>query len=290
MDGLVVIDKPSGMTSHDVVDAVRRRLGERRVGHAGTLDPEATGVLVVGVGRATRLLDLARAEPKSYRAGARFGVTTSTQDAWGEVVARRPAALTRADVAAALGRFEGRIQQVPPMVSAVKVGGERLYRKARRGEEVERAARDVVVHRLELVDFRPGQEPEADLVVECSAGTYVRTLIHDLGEALGCGAHMTSLRRTAVGPLGERDAIALEALDEARLRPLIDAVRSLPRVAVDPSGARLVADGRPLALDRVGGGDRLTPDDGLVAVIHEDRLVGLYRVAGDALVAHKVLV
>ena len=152
MDGVLVVDKPAGMTSHDAVDEVRHRLGTRRVGHAGTLDPDATGVLVMGVGRATRLLAYAQAAAKRYRAEVAFGVETTTQDASGEVVARADAGwLSRAEVEAALPAFRGAIEQVPPMVSAVKVGGERLYRKARRGEEVARAPRRVTVHALELV-------------------------------------------------------------------------------------------------------------------------------------------
>ncbi|MGH2820602.1 MAG: tRNA pseudouridine(55) synthase TruB, partial [Actinomycetota bacterium] len=164
MDGLLVIDKPPGMTSHDVIDEVRRRFRTRRVGHAGTLDPDATGVLVVGVGHATRFLSYSQAAPKRYLARARFGVTTTTQDASGELLERRPVDLDAEEVRAALEDFRGEIEQVPPMVSAVKVGGERLYRKARRGEEVERAARRVTIHALDLVSF-PAPRVEAVLDV-----------------------------------------------------------------------------------------------------------------------------
>ncbi|MGH2729061.1 MAG: tRNA pseudouridine(55) synthase TruB [Actinomycetota bacterium] len=225
MDGVLVIDKPAGMTSHDVVDEVRRRLGTRKVGHGGTLDPDATGILVVGVGRATKLLSYAQAGPKRYRALARFGITTSTQDASGTVIESREAMIGADDVKRALEAFEGEIEQVPPMVSAVKIGGERLYKKARRGETVDRPARAVTVYGIELVDFSP-DGPRATLDVRCSAGTYVRTLVHDLGVALGCGAHLESLRRTAASGFTEADAVALDRVDERALRP-VDALRAM---------------------------------------------------------------
>ncbi|HEX2051488.1 MAG TPA: tRNA pseudouridine(55) synthase TruB [Actinomycetota bacterium] len=282
MDGVVVVDKPAGMTSHDVVDALRRRLGTRKVGHAGTLDPDATGVLVLGVGRATRLLAYAQAAPKRYAAVARFGVTTTTQDASGDVVERRPARVAAADVERALPRFTGAVEQVPPMVSAVKVGGERLYRKARRGEEVERHARRVVVYELALTSFEPGDAPAATLDVACSAGTYVRTLVHDLGAALGCGAHLERLRRTEASGFTLADAVALDAVTAAELRPASDAVRALPRVEVDAAAARAVRHGRPLPAPPGAG-------DGPAAIVHDDRLLAVYRRADDRLVADRVV-
>ncbi|MFN2489932.1 MAG: tRNA pseudouridine(55) synthase TruB [Actinomycetota bacterium] len=283
-DGVVVVDKPSGMTSHDVVDEVRRRLNTRKVGHAGTLDPDATGVLVLGVGRATRLLSYVSASDKSYRAAAIFGTTTTTQDASGEVVQRRDASgLARADVEAALGSFVGDIEQIPPMVSAVKVGGERLYRKARRGEVVERAARRVTIHGVELVDFRAGQEPVATLEVHCSAGTYVRTLVFDLGETLRCGAHLAALRRLEAGGFSEAEAVALGDVGAQRLRPLTDVVRALPQLEADEDAARGVAHGRPLAGD--GGVAEGRP----VAVVRNGALLAVYVRRGRALVAERVL-
>ena len=283
MDGVLVVDKPAGVTSHDVVDEVRRRLGTRRVGHAGTLDPGATGVLVLGVGRATRLLSYAQQPPKRYRATAVFGVSTTTQDAWGEVLATAPARITRADVVAALDGFVGEIEQVPPMVSAVKVGGERLYRKARRGESVERAARRVTVFALELVGWRPGDRPEAVLDVVCSAGTYVRTLVSDLGDALGCGAHLAALRRSEAGGFTEADAVALDDVAPEALRPLADAVPQLPALEVDEAAARHACHGRPLAHPApVAEGEA-------VAVVCGGELIAVYVRRGPELVADRVV-
>lgn len=278
----MVIDKPSGITSHDVVDEVRRRLGTRRVGHGGTLDPDATGVIVIGIGRATRFLSYSQQAPKRYTAVGVFGTTTTTQDASGSVVERRPADITRDDVEKVGKEFLGRIDQTPPMVSAVKVGGERLYKKARRGEEVERKPRKVVVHELDVIGFDP-EGPRATLDVKCSAGTYVRTLVHDIGQRLGCGAHLESLRRTEAGGFRLADAVGLDDVEPELLRPLIDVVASLPRVATDDEGARLVGNGRPLA-----AGDGV--DDGaLVTICHGERLLGVYRKDGHRLVPDRVV-
>jgi tRNA pseudouridine55 synthase len=282
-DGVVVIDKPAGVTSHDIVDDVRRRLGTRKVGHAGTLDPDATGVLVLGLGRATRFLDYVHAAPKSYVAGARFGITTSTQDASGEIVARKPADIGAADLEAALEGFVGTIDQVPPMVSAIKVAGERLYARARRGETVVRAARRVTIYRLHLRSFASGDPPEATLEVECSKGTYVRTLVHDIGVVLGCGAHLSSLRRTATAGFTETDAISPASLTPERIRPLIDVVAHLPHIELGAAEAGLVRDGRPIESD-VG-----LPPGTSVALVHAGRLVAVYRSRGRQLVAERVV-
>src|SRR6266540_6626498 len=213
------------MTSHDVVAIVRRRLQERRVGHAGTLDPDATGVLVLGVGRATRLLRFIEIHPKEYVADVTFGISTTTQDASGEAIAERDASrVTGADVERAAATMVGDIDQVPPMVSAVKVGGERLYRKARRGEEVERVPRRVVVHALHVESFSPGERATARLRVRCSRGTYVRTLAHDLGEALGVGGHVTRLRRVKVGPFVAGGAVGPNEASGESILPVLDAV------------------------------------------------------------------
>jgi len=220
-DGLVVVDKPAGCTSHDVVARLRRVYGQRRVGHAGTLDPDATGVLLVGLGRATRLLRFLQEAGKAYRGRIVFGVATTTLDASGEVLDQQPMPITREDVVAATARFTGDIDQLPPMVSAVKVDGRRLHELARAGREVDRAPRRVHVHRFDVEGFEPGPYPDADVVVECSSGTYVRSLAADLGVALGGCAHLASLRRTRVGSFG---------LDEAR---------SLDDIGLDPDGAVL---------------------------------------------------
>ena len=284
-DGLLVIDKPPGMTSHDVVDRVRRVFRTRKVGHAGTLDPEATGVLLVGLGRATRFLAYAQNAPKHYRAMATFGISTTTQDAYGEVVEERECSFGEADLRAALGGFTGDIEQIPPMVSAVRVGGERLHVKARRGEEVERAARPVTIHELDLEGFDPGPPPEAGLAVRCSSGTYVRTLIHDLGQALGCGAHMRSLCRTETGGFSLEEAVPLAEVTEAHLHPLAEVARVLPAVDIDQQGAVDVSHGRKLSV-------ALAPDvseEALVAIRAAGELVAVYRRDRDALVPDRVV-
>lgn len=268
MNGLVVLDKPAGITSHDAVARARRALGERRIGHAGTLDPPATGILLLGIGRATRLLRFLEAHPKTYLARVRFGVTTTTQDATGEVVEERDASgLTAEDVRAVLARFTGAIEQVPPMVSAVKVGGERLYRAARRGEVVERAPRAVTVHELAIEGFAAG---ECTMRAVCSKGTYVRTLAADIGEAVGTGAHLTALRRTRIGPFGEEEAIALDELTAAGIRPMDEVMSGYPRRDVDAAGARALIQGKRLPAAGIDGPYGVWGPGGLVAVC-EDR-------------------
>lgn len=283
IDGVLVVDKPAGMTSHDVVDRIRKSLGTRRVGHAGTLDPDATGVLILGVGRATRFLSYAQASPKRYLTTAVFGVTTTTQDASGEVVERRRVDISEDDVRAAAAKHTGELDQIPPMVSAVRVGGERLYEKARRGEEVERAARPVTIFELDVLSFSE-EPPEAVLDVRCSAGTYVRTLVHDIGASLGCGAHLRSLRRTEAGGFDEADAVELDVVDSRHLLPLADAVRVLTHIEIDDDAARLVANGRRLELpsEDLVDGERL-------ALINEGDLVAVYARKGGELVPERVV-
>jgi tRNA pseudouridine55 synthase len=283
-DGVVVVDKPAKMTSHDVVDRVRSVFSTRKVGHAGTLDPDATGVLVLGLGRATRFLTYSQSAPKRYRATARFGVSTSTQDASGDVVSTRSAAGLDLDaVATAASSFVGEIEQVPPMVSAVKIGGERLYRKARRGEEVERPPRKITVYGLDVTSFEAGSAPVAMLDVRCSAGTYVRTLVHDLGERLGCGAHMASLRRIEAGGFTEADALALDALDPTAIRPLEDIVAPLMRLELDEQQTRAVADGKPIPTPNE------VEEDARRALFSNGRLLAVYRRRGELLKAETVV-
>jgi tRNA pseudouridine55 synthase len=284
-DGFLVVDKPAGMTSHDVVDEIRRRMGIRKVGHGGTLDPDATGVLLIGVGKATRFLSYAQASPKRYRARARFGVTTSTQDASGEVLTEDDADFDEGELREALQKMTGEQLQLPPMVSAVKVKGERLYHAARRGEEVERAPRPVTVYSLELLEVQMGARPEAVLDVSCSAGTYVRTLVADLGERLGCGAHLASLIRTEAGGIGIGEASSLEEVSEGHLRPLSDGVRSLAWLRLDESEEKLAARGRPLAMI----GERAPLDGRPVALLSGDELVAVYKGDGRRLVAERVV-
>ena len=278
-EGLAVIDKEAGWTSHDVVAKSRGVLGTRKVGHSGTLDPDATGVLVLGVGRATRLLRFLTALGKEYTGQVVLGASTSTLDSSGDVTATfGMAAVTPAEVAEAATRFVGDIEQIPPMVSAVKVGGRRLHEIAREGGEVERAPRPVTVHRF---DVTPADEPGVyDVVVACSSGTYVRTLAADLGEALGGGAHLRNLRRTAVGSFTLAEAHPLES---PVLLPMAEAFRDLPTMVVDEATAIDISYGRPmdaetLGLDPAGldvGGPWpvLGPDGSLLAVYgpHGDR-------------------
>jgi tRNA pseudouridine55 synthase len=272
--GLVVVDKPAGITSHDVVLRCRRIFGQRQVGHGGTLDPGATGVLLVGLGSATRLLRFVAELPKSYEGEVVLGVETATLDADGEVVATHDmAAVTLDDVRQAATRFLGVIEQVPPMVSAVKIGGRRLHELARAGVEVERAARCVVVHRFD-VDVGP----DAGVVrisVDCSSGTYVRTLAADLGAALGGGAHLRRLRRTAVGPFTLADARPLDEFGPDTLLPPADAVRHLPPVVVGAETAAGVAHGAVVARDAgpfEGDGPWAVLDDaGTLLAVYESR-------------------
>jgi tRNA pseudouridine55 synthase len=270
-DGLVIVDKPAGWTSHDVVARLRRITGTRRVGHAGTLDPMATGVLVVGVGRATRLLGHLALADKDYDATIRLGASTTTDDAEGEELERADASgVTDAAIAAELRRLTGDIRQVPSAVSAIKVGGVRSYTRVRAGERVELAARQVRIDRFELLARRGD---DLDVTVTCSTGTYVRALARDLGAALGVGAHLSALRRTRVGGFGIEESATLEALEaELAVVPLAAAVRSaFPAVAVTEEQARRIAHGQRLALDLAASPAGIFAPDGTVVALVEQR-------------------
>jgi tRNA pseudouridine55 synthase len=254
-DGLVVVDKPGGMTSHDVVSRVRRLAGTRKVGHAGTLDPMATGVLVLGVNRATRLLGHLMLTEKRYDATIRLGVATTTDDAEGEVVSTSStAALDEATVRSAAAEFVGDLMQVPTAVSAIKVDGKRAYQRVREGEDVELAARPVTVHELAVTEVRDADGIELDVSVRCTSGTYVRAIARDLGARLGVGGHLTALRRTAVGPYDLAAAHTLGALaDELVLMPIADAARAaFTCVDLDEAQTTDVRYGRALDLDLAG--------------------------------------
>ena len=250
--GFLLVDKGGGWTSHDVVAKVRNLAGLRKVGHAGTLDPMATGLLVLGLGRATRLMRFVQDRPKHYVAGVAFGVATDTLDADGAILDREPMPVSEEDVAEALPRFVGTIMQVPPMVSAIKMGGRRLYDLAREGKEVEREPRPVEVYRLELVDFSPGEYPEAVLEVSCGKGTYVRSLVADLARSLGGPAHLSALRRTRIGALDVAAAADIDTLAQAAkedrlwsdfvLTPAAG-LAEMPAVTVEPGIARQVSNG-----------------------------------------------
>jgi tRNA pseudouridine55 synthase len=277
-DGFLVVDKPAGLTSHDVVDRVRRALGTRKVGHAGTLDPDATGVLLVGVGKATRLLRYVGSLPKSYTGEVVLGSETTTLDSAGEVVATFQMAVSLDDARAAAQGFVGDILQVPPMVSALKVGGRRLHELAREGIEVEREARPVTVWRFDVVGApTPGV---LSVEVDCSSGTYVRSLAADLGRALGGGAHLRNLRRTAIGP-----HTSTCPLDELVLHPLLAAVAHLDQVEVDDEVAALVRIGRRLVKD----GPTVFAGDGPWAVLRDGELLAVYETKGEQAVPGVVL-
>jgi tRNA pseudouridine55 synthase len=260
--GVVVVDKPRGVTSFDVVATARRALGERRVGHAGTLDPMATGVLPVCVGEATKLVPFLQDGEKEYVARARLGVTTDSEDADGKILEERPVTVTRDEVERALLPLIGKILQTPPMHSALKIDGRRLYELAREGREVERAARPVEVHALTLGEFAP---PEIELHVRCGKGTYVRTLAADLGRALGCGAHLIALRRTRVGAFGLDRAVPLDQLAGARLLGLSEALEGLPKLDLDEGSARAVRDGKLKVIAQL-----TPPGEGLVRLCRPD--------------------
>lgn len=274
-DGLVVVDKPAGWTSHDVVAKSRGLLGTRKVGHAGTLDPDATGVLLLGVGRATKLLRFLSPLGKSYVGEVVLGTETSTLDDSGEVTATHDMAGTGlAQVRAAAEGFVGDITQIPPMVSAVKVDGKRLHQLAREGKEVEREPRPVTIRSLEVTEGPAGEPLVFTMAVSCSSGTYVRTLAADLGTALGGGAHLRNLRRTAVGPYTLDDAVPLEQVGPEVVRPMIEAVRHLDRVDVDDEVAAAVAVGKVLDRAALGVGE----GDGPWAVVGDgERLLAVYE-------------
>lgn len=278
-EGVLVVDKPAGMTSHDVVDRVRRIAGTRRVGHTGTLDPAATGVLVVCLGRATRLVTALQAGTKTYAAVARLGTTTDSDDLDGEVLSTvDTSALDEQAVCGALSAFQGELEQVPPMVSAVRVDGERLHARARRGEVVDRPARRVHVESILLDRFTPGPAAEVAFLVSCSAGTYVRSLARDLGAALGVGGTLASLRRVSNGPFVVDEAVTLDALESAPeglhehlLSPLAALRRAVDvHEVTDPDTARALVTGtRPDRLSIVLADDRTT------ALVREDRLLAV---------------
>lgn len=247
LSGLIVIDKPAGPTSHDVVGRLRRLSGLRRIGHAGTLDPLASGVLLVCLGRATRFVEYLVGLDKVYETTIRLGQATTTYDAEGEITLEQPVTAAEADIAAALHAFRGHIRQRVPPFSAVKQDGRPLYKRARRGETIDLPEREVTIHALDLVAFNP---PLLTLRVASSSGTYIRSLAHDLGAALGCGGHVVALRRAAVGRFTLADAVALDQLSPENLTgyllPPETAVVHLPRIEFGAEDARLLGYGQGL--------------------------------------------
>jgi tRNA pseudouridine55 synthase len=271
----VLVAKPVGPTSHDVVDMVRRALGEDRVGHLGTLDPFAKGLLVIVVGRATRLAPFAAGWTKTYTGTIRLGVTTETDDATGAVVASASwTGVTPARLAEVVQQFRGAYEQRPPAYSAVKVAVERAYKRARRGETVELAPRRVEIRELEIVEATP---PDLRFRATVSGGTYLRSLARDIGTALGCGAHLAALERTAVGPLQLADAVAPEAVTPARVRDAAVLVADLPRRAVTGAERDAVLHGRPVAAEPT------TDDRRPTALFFDGELLAVAERAGDLL-------
>lgn len=280
--GFLLVDKPKGWTSHDVVAKIRGKIGGK-VGHAGTLDPMATGLLVLGIGGATRLLRFIQGADKEYLATAQFGVATDSLDADGAILSREPLPATAEEIDAAMERFRGPIMQIPPMVSARKVQGRRLYELAREGKVVEREARPVTIHRFELVDLAPSAYPEVTFRTICSTGTYVRTLADDLAQAVGGRAHLVALRRVRIGVLDVSDAVTVEdavaaaeggEIERVLISPA-EALSDLPEIRVDETMAAAVRNGRELP-------EILIPDgiDPVSSVRIEDRrgeLLAVYR-------------
>lgn len=272
--GLFIVDKPVGPTSHKIVSMVRQGTSVRKVGHAGTLDPRASGVLVLCVGPATRLSEYLSTSSKRYEAVVRFGSATETYDAEGDVVQQSDAVPSLENIKSVLPEFRGEIQQVPPPYSAIKVEGKKAYELARAGEDVELEARDVTIQTLKVLDYKP---PDLVLDVECSAGTYIRSLAHDLGGKLGVGAHLADLRRTKAGPFTIEDAVPMPKLEvgfltgkwEQYLRPAADALPDTPKVHLDQEGYNLVRNGHriPAEPGAEGLARALGPDGDLVAVL-----------------------
>ncbi len=279
IDGILNLDKPRGKTSFEVVAAVRRLSGERRVGHGGTLDPEATGVLPIFLGQGTRLVEFLAEAKKTYRAEIELGISTDTYDATGKVTGRGDtSALTREEVEAAAASFSGLVEQIPPMYSAVKYQGVPLYRWARAGVELPRTARKVEFFRIEILEW---QTPLLTLEVECSKGAYIRSLAHDLGEKLGCGAHLGNLVRLSSGPFHISDAVTMSQIEDAfregwwseLIHPIDVAVLHLPAMTVGDDDERAIINGRPLWLAQEEG-----PSEGVCrAYSHSGRFVAILR-------------
>jgi len=291
IDGIVLLDKPTGMTSNAALQKVRWMLNAAKAGHTGSLDPLATGLLPLCFGEATKVSGFLLDADKRYRVTVKLGERTTTADSEGEVIESRPVVVTREQVETALRRFIGEIQQVPPMYSAVRHQGERLYKLARKGVEVDRPARTVTIFALTLVEFRP---PELVLDVHCSKGTYVRSLAEDLGEALGCGGHVTSLRRTGLGPFEAERMLTLEHLErlaaedpaklEAVLLPMDVALRDWPEVRLHDDAAYYLCQGQPVFVPQA-------PLSGLVRLYGGARgFLGIGTILSDGRVAPKRLV
>lgn len=276
MNGLLIVNKPIGPTSHDIVYKIRKWSGERRVGHTGTLDPLASGVLIICLGTATRISEYLLHTDKRYTAVIRLGQTTATYDLGSRVIDQRPVNLTAAEIESALAQFRGTITQTPPTYSAVQVNGKRAYDMARRGEDVDLKAREVTIHELKVVEWK---SPDLTIDIFCSSGTYIRSIAHDLGQALGCGGHIVSLTRTATGPFTIADAHPLSDLQNLKplqilklLRRTDDALLQWPEIRLDAEGANRIQHGNPVPLTPGGAGlgRAYDPRGRLIAIIEAD--------------------
>lgn len=277
MNGIILIDKPQNFTSFDVVAVVRRKFGTKKVGHGGTLDPMATGVLPVFIGCATKAVDLLPDSGKSYRAGFRLGLSSDTLDIWGELSEEKPADIGREALEAVLERFRGEIEQTPPMYSALKVGGRKLCDLARQGIEVERKSRKITISRLDLLDF---DGKNGVIEVDCSTGTYIRTLVDDIGKMLGTGAVMTSLCRTRACGYALSECVSIEELrekplDELKLLSVESVFRDLPETALDEVQTRMYLNGVRLDADRLA---EKPPLDELIRVYGNGGFLGVAKV------------
>lgn len=277
MNGIILIDKPQNFTSFDVVAVARRKFGTKKVGHGGTLDPMATGVLPVFIGCATKAVDLLPDSGKSYRAGFRLGLTSDTLDIWGELSEEKSVDIGREALEAVLERFRGEIEQTPPMYSALKVGGRKLCDLARQGIEVERKARKITISRLDLLEF---DGKNGVIEVDCSTGTYIRTLVDDIGKALGTGAVMTSLCRTRACGFELSECVSIEELrekplDELKLLSVESVFRDFPETALDEVQTRMYLNGVRLDADRL---DEKPPIDELVRVYGNGEFLGVAKV------------
>lgn len=293
--GILIIDKPKNRTSHDVVDDIRIITGTRKVGHTGTLDPGATGVLVICLGQATRIASLLQTGQKQYRAMIKFGISTTTHDSDGEVTEQRSCVISESALRQVLKDFTGTISQVPPMVSAISINGQRLHRLARQGIEIERAPREVSIDKLELEEFTPGDWPQAVLNVTCSTGTYVRSLCYDIGKALGLPAHMAGLVRIKNGEYSLEQAHTIEQVEQAAregrldslIIPIDEGLSFLDAVEIDEEFFKPVKNGAALLMDMTMG--KSLPD-GIFRVRCRGSLMAVYRKEKDDSKARPLIV
>lgn len=287
LDGVLIVDKPSGKTSHDVVQEIRRIFKTRRVGHAGTLDPDATGVLVVLVGEATKISSILLSETKKYRGEMVLGIETDTLDSSGRITAQREVGdISRSDLERIFQEFLGTISQLPPQISAVKVGGKPLYKSARQGKSVKAPKRNVKIFNLKLLDFTKNKNPVASFEVECSKGTYIRSLVSDMGKRLACGAHLRGLVRISSGnftlsdahTMGEIQRMAEAGRWEKMLIPITSALDSLPYIKIKSDAAQKVINGASVTLNMVEFESKPIVQGELIKILNTDgRLLGIHK-------------